>query len=138
MERTLKTADKLDDVLLEEKRLQNLYKSGDSFYFMDCASYEEVVVPADIVGDSVRFLQDHLEVTGVYCEGGILKIVLPMFITAAIAQTEPGLKGDSTRAGTKPATIDTGAAIQVPLFVNIGDRIKIDTRTGFYVERVQQ
>lgn len=138
LERTFKTADRLDDVALEEKRLQNLYRSGDSFHFMDCANYEEVVVPADIVGDSVRFLQDHLEVTGICCGGEILKIVLPTFITAVVVQTEPGLRGDSTKAGTKPATIDTGTGIQVPLFVHIGDRVKIDTRTGSYVERVQR
>ena len=138
LERTYKTAEKLDDVLLEERKLQNLYRSGDSFHFMDCATYEEKVLSKEILGDSIKFLQDHLEVTGICHDNEVLKIVLPIFISAEIIQTEPGFKGDSSRAGTKPATIDTGMTVQVPLFVNIGDRIKIDTRTGFYVERVQQ
>ena len=138
LERTFKTADKLDDVLLEEKKLQNLYRSGNSFHFMDCTSYEEMIISKDILGETVKFLQDNLEVTGICYDNEVLKIVLPTFITAEITQTEPGFKGDSSKAGTKPATIDTGTAMQVPLFVNIGDRIKIDTRTGTYVERVQR
>jgi elongation factor P len=136
LERTFKTADKLDDVFLEERKLQNLYRSGDTFHFMDSESYEEITLSKDLLGDAVHFLQDHLEVTGICYEHEVLKIVLPTFLTAKIIQTEPGFKGDSTRAGTKPATIDTGLVIQVPLFVNIGDRVKIDTRTGSYVERV--
>ena len=138
LERTFKTADKLDDVVLEEKKLQNLYRSGDSFYFMDCTSYEEVAVSQDVLGDAIKFLQDDLEVTGLCYDGNILKVMLPMFIIAEITQTEPGFKGDSSRAGTKPAIIDTGTQIQVPLFVGIGDRVRIDTRTGSYVERVKQ
>jgi len=138
LERTFKTADKLDDVALEERRLQNLYRSGDYFHFMDTKTYEEKIVSKDILGDAIQFLQDHLEVSGI-CDGNeVLKIVLPTFINAEIIQTEPGYKGDSTRAGTKPATIDTGVTIQVPLFINIGDRVKIDARTGSYVERVNK
>ncbi|MCK5012321.1 MAG: elongation factor P [Candidatus Omnitrophica bacterium] len=138
LDRTFKTADKLDDIILEERKLQNLYRSGDDFYFMDCRSYEEKIIPEDVIGDAVHFLQDHLEVTGICYGDEVLKIVLPIFIIAEITHTEPGFKGDSSRAGTKPATIDTGVMIQVPLFVNIGDRVKIDTRTGSYVERVNR
>ncbi len=138
LERTFKTADKLDDVLLEERKLQNLYRSGDGFHFMDTTSYEERVLSEEVLGDCVKFLQDHLEVTGICYGDEVLKIVLPIFIISEITQTEPGFKGDSSRAGTKPATIDTGIMIQVPLFVNIGDRIKVDTRTGSYVERVSR
>lgn len=137
LKKTFKPVDKLDDVSLEERKLQNLYRSGNSYHFMDSTSYEETIIPQELLGDTVRFLQDNLEVTGVYYKNDVLKIVLPIFITAEITQTEPGFKGDSSKAGTKPATIDTGAQIQVPLFVNIGDRVKIDTRTGSYVERVQ-
>ena len=138
LNRTFKTADKLDDVILEERKLQNLYRSGDGLHFMDTTSYEERVLSEEVLGDAVKFLQDHLEVTGV-CHGDeVLKIVLPTFIIAEVIETEPGFKGDSSRAGTKPSTIDTGVMIQVPLFVNIGDRVKIDTRTGSYVERVNK
>jgi len=138
LEKTYKTADKLDDVALEEKKLQNLYRSGDSFYFMDYTTYEEVAVPESVIGDDVKFLQDNLEVTGICYNDEVLRIVLPIFITAEIAHTDPGLKGDSSKTGTKPATIDAGATIQVPLFVNTGDFVKIDTRTGTYVERAKK
>jgi elongation factor P len=137
LERTFKTADKLDDVVLEERRLQNLYKSGDSYHFMDNKSFEEIVIHQDVIGEAVRFLQDNIEVIGVCYNNEVLKVELPTFITAEIIQTEPGFKGDSSKSGTKPATIDTGAAIQVPLFVGVGERIKVDTRTGSYVERVK-
>ncbi|VAX37771.1 Translation elongation factor P [hydrothermal vent metagenome] len=138
LERTFKTADKLDDVPLEERKLQNLYKSGDSFHFMDYSTYEEMIVPESVIGDDVKFLQDDLEVTGTIYNDDVLRIILPFFIKAEIVQTDPGLKGDSSKAGYKPATIDAGATIQVPLFVNIGDFVKVDTRTGTYVERVKK
>ncbi len=138
LEKTFKTADKLDDVPLEEKKLQNLYKSGDSFHFMDYTTYEEKIVPESVIGDDVKFLQDNLEVTGLCLDEEVLRIILPNFINAEIVQTEPGLRGDSSKSGSKPATIDAGATIQVPLFVNIGDFVKVDTRTGTYVERVKK
>ena len=137
LDKTFKPADKIEDVTLQEKKLQYLYRRGDSFHFMDCTNYEETVIAIDVLGDSVKFLQDSLEVTGICYKDEVLKVILPIFITAEITQTEPGFKGDTSKAGTKPATIDTGTPIQVPLFVDMGDRIKIDTRTGSYVERVK-
>ncbi len=138
LKKTFKPMDKLEEVTLMEKKLQNLYQTGDSYHFMDCTSYEEITVSKDVLDDSIKFLQDNLEVTGICYNDDVLKIILPIFIIAEITHTEPGFKGDSTKAGTKPATIDTGTVIQVPLFVNTGDRVKIDTRTGSYVERVQR
>lgn len=137
-EKTIKPADKVEEISLDEKKLQNLYQSGDMYHFMDNESYEEVAVHKDVIGEDVQFLQDNLEVTGVCYKGEILKVVLPTFIEAKIANTEPGLKGDSSKAGTKPATIDTGATVQVPLFIETGELVKIDTRTGAYVERVKR
>lgn len=136
LERTFKTADKLEDIPLEEREIEFLYRSGDTFHFMDHMSYEEVVVSKEDMGDVAGFLLENLEVTGLVVDNQILKIVLPNFITAKIVETERGIRGDSTKAGTKPAKIETGATIQVPLFVNIDDTVKIDTRTGQYVERV--
>ncbi len=138
LERTFKTSDRIDDARLEEHKLQYLYRAGDSFYFMDQQSFEEQILSLQDMGDSVKFLQDNMEVIGVYCNGKIQRIYLPNFITANIIETEPGIKGDSSRSGTKPATIDTGALVQVPLFVGKDDRVKIDTRSGQYVERVQK
>ncbi len=138
LERTFKTADKLEDVPLEEKPLQYLYQSGSSYHFMDHDTYEEVMVSQDFLAESIPFLQDNIEVTGLSVDGEILKINLPIFIEAEISYTEPGFKGDSSKAVMKAAQIETGATIQVPLFIEIGDKIKIDTRTGGYVERVKK
>ena len=138
IERTFRSAEKLDDVPLEEVKMQYLYSSSDSFHLMDHATYEEKVIPKKIVGDNARFMQENFEVTCLCYKEQVLKVILPNFITAQIKESEPGVRGDSSRSGTKPAVIDTGAAIQVPLFINIGDWVKLDTRTGTYVERVQR
>ena len=97
-DKTFRPADKLDNITLEEKKLQNLYESDESFHFMDCTSYEEMVISKDIIGESIKFLQDNLEVTGICYNDEVLKINLPTFIIAEIIQTEPGFKGDSSRA----------------------------------------
>jgi elongation factor P len=138
LEKTYKTADKLDDVPLEDRKLQYLYSSADDYHFMDNESFEEVAISTEIMGDAIKFLQDDMEVVAKSFNEEVLKVEVPMFIEAEIAQTEPGLKGDSSKAGTKPATIDTGANVLVPLFVTIGDFIKVDTRSGEYVERVKK
>ena len=138
IERTFRSSEKLDEVVLEARRLQYLYRSGDSFHFMDHTSYEEVVVAKESLGDMDRFLLENLEVTGLAQGEKILKVMLPNFIVAQIISTEQGIRGDSTRSGNKPGRIETGATIQVPLFINVNEWIKIDTRTGQYVERVQK
>lgn len=138
LERTFRSSDKLEEVVLEERRLEYLYNSGHIFHFMDHETYEEVAIPEENLADTRKFLLDHLEVTGVYYKNQVQKIILPTFIEAEITDTEPGFKGDSSRSGTKPAKIATHATIQVPLFINKGDWVKIDTRTGIYVERVQR
>ena len=137
IERTFKSSESLEGVDLEERKLQNLYQSGDTYHFMDLTTYEETAIPLSILGDTVRFLQEQMEVKGFVFNNQVLKIELPTFIQAEIKNTDPGLKGDSSKSGTKPATIDTGATIQVPLFVGVGDRVKIDTRNGSYVERLK-
>lgn len=138
LERTFKTAETIEDVYLEEKKMQYLYRAGDSFHFMDQTSFEESVISLKEMGEGLKFLQDNMDVTALYYNNQIQKIYLPNFITASVTETEPGFKGDSSRAGNKPAVIDTGAVVQVPLFVNKGDWVKIDTRSGQYVERVQR
>lgn len=99
-------------------------------------NYEEVAIAKENLGDKARFIKDNLEVTSYSYKDTILNITLPNFIEFTIVHTEPGVKGDTAKSGTKPAEIETGASIQVPLFVNPNDRIKVDTRTGAYVERV--
>ncbi len=135
-ERTFRGDEKIDEAFVEERKLQYTYKSGDMFHFMDQETFEEVAISSDSVGDKAKFLKDNLELTANFYKGEVLNVNLPFFIDFTIVHTEPGIKGDTAKSGTKPAQIDTGANIQVPLFVNEGDRIKVDTRTASYVERV--
>ena len=129
---------KLDNVFLEERPLQYLDKAGNLFHFMDQTTFEEVVVSEDQFGDEVKYLQDNLNVTATFLNNQVQKLELPNFIIARITETEPGIKGDSARAGTKHAKIDTGDDVQVPLFIDVGELVKIDTRAGNYVERVKK
>ncbi|MFA5060447.1 MAG: elongation factor P [Candidatus Omnitrophota bacterium] len=139
IERTYRTAERLEDVFMEERRFQYQYNAGDTFHFMDQTTFEEIAVSRDVLGEKViDYLQDNLELIAVYCDNKLMKIHLPNFIVAQITEAEPGFKGDSSRAGTKPAKIATGATVQVPLFINPGEWVKIDTRTDQYVERVQK
>lgn len=138
LERTFRTADSLEDVPLEERELEYLYHSGEAYCFMDHDNYEEVSIRQELLGRGTDFLLENLGVTGMYHNDKIIKVILPNFIVAKIIESEPGIRGDSTKSGTKPAKIETGATIQVPLFINPDDWVKIDTRNGQYVERVQK
>lgn len=138
IERTFKTADKLEDIPLEEEELEYLYNTGDVYHFMNHVTYEQIGIPVEKLGGVEKFLLENLTVRGLVYEHKVLKVILPIFIEAEITESEPGLKGDSSKAGTKPAKIETGTTIQVPLFVNQGDWVKIDTRSGQYVERIQK
>lgn len=136
IEITYRGDDKIEDAFVEEKKLQYLYKQDDVYHFMCQDTYEQVALHEDVLGDNVMFLKDNLEVSALMYFGDVLDIVLPNFVNYEITYTEPGAKGDSARAGTKPATIDSGATIQVPLFIDTGNIIKVDTRNKSYVERV--
>ena len=139
LERTFRSSERLEDIHLEEKSLEYLYHSGNGYHFMDHGSYEEMVISEEFLGENTKFLLENLEVTGLCYNNKVLKVILPNFIVAQVIETEPGIRGDSSRSGTKSAKIATGASIQVPLFINLDDWIKIDTRTGGqYVERVQK
>lgn len=138
LERTFRTADKLEEVFLDERTLQFSYPAGDDYHFIDKETFEEFIIHKSILGDAVKYLQDNINVTALICDQKIQKVILPNFIVAEVKTTEPGFKGDSSKSGTKPATIDTGAVVQAPLFINVGDWIKIDTRSDQYVERVQK
>jgi elongation factor P len=127
---------KIEEAFVEERKLQYSYAAGSLYHFMDQENFEEVAISEDCIGDKKRFLKDNLEVLGYFYKNQTLNVNLPNFIEFEIINTEPGIKGDTAKGGTKPASIETGSNIQVPLFINTGDKIKIDTRTGTYVERV--
>ena len=132
---TFKTDDKIEEAFIEERKLKYLYRSGELFHFMDQENYEEVVISKDQLKDAIKFLKEEADVSAFTYKDQIMKVTLPNFIIFEIAETEPGIKGDTAKSGTKPAKIETGTTIQVPLFVSVGDRIKVDTRSGGYVER---
>lgn len=135
-DKTFRGDEKVEEAYVEERKLQYSYASGSMYHFIDQENFEEVAIQEDYVGDKKKFLKDNLEVLGYFYKNDTLNINLPNFIEVTITHTEPGIKGDTAKSGTKPAEIETGATIQVPLFVNTGDRIKVDTRTESYVERV--
>ena len=135
LEQKFRSGEKFEEVFLEDKPIQYLYRDGDRFHFMDSESYHEVVVTADILGEKVNFLKENSEAVGRYCEDRLISVELPASVELQVIQTEPGVRGDTAKSGTKPAQVETGATIKVPLFVNTGDRVRVDTRTGQYLER---
>lgn len=136
LEKTFRGDEKIEPAFVEERKLQYLYASGELYHFMDQDNYEEIVISEDSLRDNKKFLKDNLEVCGYFYGNQTLNVSLPNFIEFKITYTEPGIKGDTAKGGTKPAEIEGGATVQVPLFINTGDTIKIDTRTGGYVERI--
>jgi elongation factor P len=136
IERTFRTNDKLEDAFVEEKKLQFSYKSGHFYHFLNQDTFEDLTLEESQLGDSIRFLQENLIVSAYFHNNEILNIALPNFIEVKITETEPGFKGDTAKSSGKPAIIETGATIQVPLFINPGDVIRVDTRTGEYMGRV--
>ena len=116
--------------------MQYLYQDGEGYVFMDTESYDQIPFTTEQIGDGVKYLKENLDVDVVFWRGKPISIELPSFVVAAVAHCDPGLKGDTASGATKPATLETGAVVQVPLFVKLGQRIRVDTRTGAYVERV--
>jgi len=138
MDRTFKSDDKIEQAFIEQKNLSFSYNDADLYHFMDKDNFEDSVMSKQQVGDAVKFLKDNLDVTAFFYKNKLIKIEVPTFINFRIKNTDPGLKGDTAKAATKPATLETGAVIQVPLFVDVGDIIKVDTRTSSYIERISR
>ena len=133
---TFNAGTKFDSVRLESKKMQYLYNDGESFYFMDNETYDQVAVPADFIGEKSVWFKENDNAQLLYADTELLGVEPPMFIEAEITETDPGFKGDTVQGGTKPATIETGATLQVPMYLNQGERIKVDTRDGKFVSRV--
>ena len=136
VENTCNAGTKFENVQLITKEMQYLYNDGDSFYFMDNETYEQIPVSADFIGDSVKWFKENDNCQLLYADTELLGVQPPMFIEVEITETDPGFKGDTVQGGTKPATIETGAVIQVPMYLNQGEVIKVDTRDGKFVSRV--
>ncbi|MCR4430727.1 MAG: elongation factor P [Tepidanaerobacteraceae bacterium] len=135
-ERNFRAGEKLSRAVIERKTMQYLYESGDTYYFMDTQTFEQIPLNKEQLGDSIKYLKENMEVMVMFYEGVTIGIELPTFVELQIVETEPGFKGDTATGGSKPATLETGAVVQVPLFINKGDIIRVDTRTGEYLSRV--
>ena len=135
IDNTFRAGEKVELVDFEEKRMQFLYKD-DRYHFMDLDTYDQISLSAEEVGEARDFLKENTEVEILFIEGSPVTVELPNFIELQIAKTDPGIRGDTASGGSKPATLETGAVIQVPLFLNEGDVVKVDTRSGDYLGRV--
>ena len=135
VERTFQSAEKLVRVRLDSRQMQYLYNDGDLYYFMDEESFEQMPLTPSQLGDALNYLKEGNSVEVSSYKGEVVSIELPITIDLKVAETDPGFKGDTATGGTKPAKLETGLTIQVPLFINQGDIIKVDTRTGTYLER---
>ncbi len=136
IDRTFRAGEKFRSVRTEVRRMQFLYRDGTDAHFMDTESYDQVTIPEATLGGALRFMKDSEEVELLYIDGQPSDVQLPSAIDLQVSETEPGVRGDTASGGgTKPAVLETGARIQVPLFVNIGDHVRVDTRSGEYVSR---
>jgi elongation factor P len=137
LEKTWRAGDKMDSALVERRNVEFQYRDGSDFMFMDMTDFEQVQLDAKQVGESAKFLKDNTPVQLVTWKSIVLNVELPQIMDFTVAQTDPGLRGDTAQGGSKPATLETGATVTVPLFINEGEQIRVDTRTGQYVERVK-
>ena len=135
LDKTYRSGDKVEDVRLERRKMAFLYK-GDFFTFMDNESYEQFELDTDTVGNAVKYLKENETCDVLVAEGSAIGVELPIFVELLVTETDPGVRGDTASGGSKPAQLETGASVQVPLFVEKGETLKIDTRTDTYVERV--
>jgi elongation factor P len=138
LERTYKSGEKLEPADVEERSLQYIYPEGTDYVFMDAATGEQLTVPGDKIGDDARWLSDGMNVDVTLFKGVAIGVNLPSHVTLQIVSSEPGIKGDTASGASKPATLSTGAVVNVPLFVNEGEWVKVDTRAGTYLERVNR
>ena len=137
-DKTFRAGEKVDVPDLEEKTMQYLYSADKDRVFMDTVSYEQVSMNEKQLGDSINYLKENMEIKVLYHKGQPINIDVPMFVELAIAKTDPGVRGDTASGGSKPATLETGAVVKVPFYLNEGDIIKVDTRTATFIERVKQ
>ena len=135
IERTFNPTDKFPKAMIETKEMQYLYADGDMYYFMDTETYDQLALTHEQVADAIPFVKENTNVTVRFFKGSPFSVEAPNFVTLQVTDTEPGFKGDTASNTYKPATLETGYSLQVPLFINTGDMIRIDTRTGEYMER---
>jgi len=132
---TLRDSDNIEQAFIEQKKLQYLYKEADIYHFLDLETYEDLVLNKERIKDKIIWLKDNLELSGIFYNNELINLELPISIELKVIETEPGFKGDTVKGGTKPAKLETGLHLSVPLFINNGDIIKVDTRSKQYLGR---
>ena len=135
-EQRFRSEDKLERANMEEHSLQFSYRAGDEYHFLNTESYEMVALHADVLGDAVNYLTEGMVITAMYFNGKVVGVEVPMFVELSVTETTPNIKGAAVQNTNKPATLETGYEIKVPPYIEVGNRVKIDTRTGEFVERV--
>ncbi len=135
VERTFRAGETVPQANIEKRTMQYTYKDGEDFVFMDMETYEEARINPDQIGDRVKYIKEEMEVNVLFWEEQILEVELPTSVFLEVIDTDPGVKGDTATGGSKPATVETGAQVMVPLFISIGEKIKVDTRDGSYLGR---
>ena len=138
IEKNIKVGTQLEIIRVEERAYQYLYNDGNEYYFMNLETYEQIGVPKDIIGDAAYYLLDNMDVELVFADERIVGVNVPTFVNLRVEKTEPGVKGNTAQGGSKPAVLETGLKVNVPLFIKEGEMLKIDTRTGEYVERAKE
>ncbi len=136
LDKSFRAGEKINKAYLDEKKIEYLYRADNLYYFCDQADYEELILTDGQVGDGKKYLKENDVCTALIHKGNVISIELPIFVELRVKETEPGLRGDTVSGGTKPARLETDTQIQVPLFINDGDIVRVDTRSGEYVERV--
>lgn len=135
LERTFRAGERVEQAHVENRAMQYLYNSGTEYVAMDTETFEQLSLTEETLGDAVKFLKENMEIEVQLYQGQPIGVDLPNTVELAVVETDPGLKGDTASGGSKPATLETGAVVQVPLFINIGDVLKVDTRSGEYLSR---
>ncbi|MEW6276072.1 MAG: elongation factor P [Bacillota bacterium] len=136
IERTFNAGEKIPRAHVERREVQYLYNDGGNYYFMDMENYDQIPLTEEQLGDATKFLKENMTLHIVMYQGKSIGVDLPNYVELKVIETAPGIRGDTATGGSKPATLETGYVVQVPLFVNVGDVLQIDTRTGLYLKRV--
>jgi len=136
IDKTFNAGEKVPKAHIERREMQYLYNDGSDYYFMDMESYDQVGLNKKQLEDAIKYLKENMTIQLLYFKGEPIGVELPNFVELEVVETTPGIKGDTAAGGTKPATLETGVVVQVPFFINVGDVLQIDTRTGHYIKRV--
>ncbi len=137
IDKTFRAGERMEQAVLDRKPMQFIYEQDGDYYMMDLDTFEQIPVKRELIGDAVKYLKENEQVTVMTHEGTVIGVELPFTVELEVVETDPGVRGDTASGGSKPARLETGAVIQVPFFINVGDRIRVDTRTDAYLERAK-